>query len=887
MLTGFCTCVRGNWSLSDDLLELMMRNPVPHSQNATFSSRTLWNIGWRYLLRHPWQSVLMIVGITLGVAVVIAMDLANASASRAFDLSTDTVAGRATHQIVAGPQGLDEEIYARLRRQGAVRAAAPVVTEYVSSPQLGDRPLQLLGVDPFAEAPFRNYLWGRGDAPTAGLTDFFTQVGAILVSTDIADRYGLEPGARITLQVAGYEHNAVIAGLLQPADDLSRRALDGIVLADMATAQELTGRLGKLDRIDLILPQDDNTTADRISALLPQNARILPVDVRTGTIEEMTAAFQTNLMAFSLLALFVGLFLIYNTMTFSVVQRRPLFGTLRCLGVTPREIFALVVSEALIVGLVGATLGLILGIIMGQNAVRMVTQTINDLYFVVTVRSVGISASSLVKGALLGIVATMVTAALPGREAASVPPRAALSRSGLETKARRAVILATIGGLFLLGIGIGTLALPTRSLVVSFAGTSVVVTGFAMLTPLATTLLMRSATPLLGRVCGALGRMAPRDVVSSLSRTSIAVAALMVATSVIIGVSLMIGSFRYTVVTWLEHALQGDIYISAPTFRATQNLRTIDPAVLKIVQQSPDVVRVDLIRAAMVDSPDGPVHVEAGNSPTYGESLLYLSAGGSPEAAWNAVRDGAVIVSEPFANRMGLPRLDGTITVYAEDGSPHTLPVAGIYYDYASSQGTVIMSLQTYRELWRDDAITAMVLRLTPRADADRVARDLQDTLASVQRLLIRPNRSLRDDVLVVFDRTFAITGALQLLSTVVAFIGVLSALLSLQLDKQRQFGILRAVGLTVRQLWGLVALETGLMGAIAGLLAVPTGFALSFILIYIINQRSFGWTLQMQVEPAPFIRAFAVAVIAALLAGIYPAYRMGKMITAEALRYE
>jgi putative ABC transport system permease protein len=857
------------------------------SKNTTFSSRTLWNIGWRYLLRHPWQSVLMIVGITLGVAVVIAMDLANASASRAFDLSTDTVAGRATHQIVAGPQGLDEELYVRLRRQGALRAAAPIVTEYVSSPQLGDRPLQLLGVDPFAEAPFRNYLWGQGDAPTTGLTVFLTQSGAILVSTDVADRYGLDPGARITLEVAGYERSAVIAGLLQPIDNLSRRALDGIILADIATAQELSGRLGKLDRIDLIFPEDDNTTADRISALLPQNARILPVDARTGTVKGMTAAFRTNLMAFSLLALFVGLFLIYNTMTFSVVQRRPLFGTLRCLGVTPREIFALVVSEALIVGLVGAALGLILGIVMGQNAVRMVTQTINDLYFVITVRSVGIPATSLVKGVLLGVVATMATAALPAREAASVPPRAALSRSGLETKARQAVILAAVGGLFLLGVGIGTLALPTRSLVVSFAGTSVVVTGFAMLTPLATTLLMRSTTPLLGRVCGTLGRMAPRDVINSLSRTSIAVAALMVATSVIIGVSLMIGSFRYTVVTWLEHALQGDIYISAPIFRATQSLRTIDPAVLQIVQQSPDVVRVDLIRAAMVDSPDGPVYIEAGNSPTYGENLLYLSADGSPEAAWDAVRNGAVIVSEPFGNRMGLPRLGGTITVYAEDGSPHTLPVAGIYYDYASSQGTVIMSLQTYRQLWRDDAITAMVLRLTSSADADRVARGLQDALASVQRLLIRPNRALRDDVLVVFDRTFAITGALQLLSTVVAFIGVLSALLSLQLDKQRQFGILRAVGLTVRQLWGLVALETGLMGAIAGLLAVPTGFALSLILIYIINQRSFGWTLQMQVEPAPFIQAFAVAVIAALLAGIYPAYQMGKKVTAEALRYE
>ena len=153
--------------------------------------------------------------------------------------------------------------------------------------------------------------------------------------------------------------------------------------------------------------------------------------------------------------------------------------------------------------------------------------------------------------------------------------------------------------------------------------------------------------------------------------------------------------------------------------------------------------------------------------------------------------------------------------------------------------------------------------------------------------MLVRPNQTLREAVLVIFDRTFAITGALQMLATVVAFIGVLSALLSLQLDKQRQLGILRAVGLTVRELWRLVLLETGLMGAVAGLLAMPTGYALSLILVYIINRRSFGWTLQMLVEPAPFVQAFGVAVVAALLAGIYPAYRMGKMITAEALRFE
>jgi len=856
--------------------------------SATFSSRTLWNVGWRTLLRRPWQTVLMIVGITLGVAVVVAVDLANVSASRAFDLSTEAVAGRATHEIVGGPEGLDEGLYVHLRRQGALRMAAPVVTDYVSSSQLGDRPFQLLGVDPFAEPPFRDHLWRVEDLPAGRLTDFFTEPGALLISADVAERYGLERGDRVKLDVAGIERDAFVAGLLRPApgESLSSRALDGTLLADIATAQELLDRVGRLDRVELILPEDDEEAVARISGLLPQGIRVQTVEARTGAIKQMTAAFRTNLTALSLLALFVGLFLIYNTMTFSVVQRRPLFGTLRCLGVTPGEVFVLVTSEALVVGVVGSALGLLLGIAMGRNAVGAVTQTITDLYFVLTVRSVGIPAVSLVKGGIIGVVATVLAASPPAWEAASVPPRAALSRSGLETKARRAVGWAAVSGLAVLGGSVGVLALPTRSLVVSFGSMSAMVLGFALLTPPVTALFMRGATVIFGRVWGSLGRMAPRGVVNSLSRTSIAVAALMIAVAVTIGVSLMIGSFRNTVVTWLGYALQGDMYIQAPSFKATQNIRTLAPGMAEIVEQSPGVTRVELIRAVYVDSPSGPVYVEAGTSTDYGEGLLYKSADGSPQETWAAVQSGAVIVSEPFANRLRLSPRGGTVALYTDEG-PRTFDVAGIYYDYATSEGTVIIGMDAYRRFWSDDAVTGLAVHLAPGTDADRVARDLEDKLAPVQRVLVRPNQALREAVLAVFDRTFAITGALQMLATIVAFIGVLSALLSLELDKQRQLGILRAVGFTVRELWRLVLLETGLMGVVAGLLAMPTGYALSLILVYIINRRSFGWTLQMRIEPASFVQAGIVAVLAALLAGIYPAYRMGRMITAEALRFE
>lgn len=852
---------------------------------TTIPSRTLWRVGWRYLARHPWQSVLMVIGITLGVAVAVAVDLANTSASRAFDLGTAAITGKATHQIAGGPQGIDETVYVFLRAQG-VTQSAPIVSEHVVSPELGHAPLQVLGIDPFAEAPFRTYLFQHGALPLGNLTSFFTQPNTVLISSGQAQRYALAIGDPLTLLIQNRRHTVTVGGLLEPADSLSARLLDGLILADIATVQELTGRLGRIDRIDLILPNTGSTAVSRIDALLPAGLHITPVAARSGAVEQMTAAFRTNLTALSLLAMLVGMFLIYNTMTFSVVQRRPLFGTLRCLGVTRSEVFALVVSEALIVGSIGAALGLGLGILLGQGTVRLITQTINDLYFVVNVRTVEIAPESLIKGLLLGIVATVLTAAPPAWEAASVPPRLALSRSGLEVKARQAVVLAGLGGLGLLAAGLALLNLPTRNLLISFAGTFAVVVGMAMLTPVTMTLLMRAAPALTGRAWGVLGRMAPRNVANSLSRTSVAIAALMIAISVSIGVSLMVGSFRYTVAAWLEQILQGDIYISAPVMTASQNPPPLDPAVLPLASQWPGVARVDLLRATTLESDSGPVQVIAVHNPDFARERTFLAADRPPSLLWEAMQEDAILVSEPLANRLLLPQEGGRITLLTDRGAQVFL-VAGIYYDYSASQGIVAMSIDSYRRYWDDAALTALSLRLAPGADVDAVQRSLQQALSSVQTLAVRPNRALREEVLVVFDRTFAITGALQVLATFVAFIGVLSALLSLQLEKQRELGILRAIGLTTQQLWALVLLETGLMGAVAGLLAMPTGYAVSLILIYVINSRSFGWTLQMKVDPAPFLFALVVAVSAALLAGIYPAWRMTRMITAEAIRFE
>ncbi len=846
---------------------------------------TLLRIGWRYLRRHRWQSLLMVLGISLGVAVMVSIDLANASAARAFELSTQAITGKATHQIVGDSTGLAESIYVRLRRAGVVEVAAPLVAAYVSSPQLGNQPLRLLGIDPFVDAPFREYL-GTGQANSlAELLPFLTQPGGLLLSRKTAQRFGLALGDTFTLEIGGLEKTVFVAGLLDAQDSLTSRSLDGTLLADIATAQELTGTIGKLSRIDLILPAGDAGMESRIRALLPPGAQLAAVEARRGAIEQMTSAFQLNLQALSMLALVVGLFLIYNTMTFSVVQRRSLFGRLRCLGVTRREIFFLVLSEAFAVGVVGSALGIVLGVLMGQNTIGMVTRTINDLYFTTTVQETGVPLASLLKGGILGLVATMLTTILPAWEAASVPPQAALTRSGLETRARAQVSRVAAAGLGIIVAGVALFFVPSRNLYLGFAGTFAVVVGFAMLSAQVMVFLMRLSAAPLGRLFGLLGQMAPRNVLNAISRTSVAVAALMVAVAVVVGVGVMIASFRNTVTIWLGQTLQGDIYISAPSFTANISLVTVEPGVVDIVDGWPDVETVNRQRTVQVQAGQGPLELTATDNNRLGQERLFKSLRGSRDTVWEEMLAGQVLVSEPLANRLGVTTGDALELQTAQGWRDFT--ILGIYYDYASSEGAVMMAMDVYRQAWQDAGVTSLGLRLKKGADVDAVTRSLQDRLGAVQRLNIRPNQALRADVMNVFDRTFAITSALRILATVVAFIGVLSALLLLQLEKQREIGILRALGLTGRQLWRLVMLETGLMGLAAGLLALPAGYALSLILVYVINQRSFGWTIQMLVPPETFLQALLVALVAALLAGIYPAWRMSRLVAAEAVRYE
>ncbi len=848
-------------------------------------SRSLLLCSLRYSARHPWQLGLAVLGIALGVAVVVSIDLANASAARAFTLSAQSVLGAATHQVRGGPTGLPDAVYQRLRTEAGVRRAAPVVQGYVSLMDHPGRAFLLRGIDPFAEQGFRRYTQSLDDSAGSLLISLLTKPDTLVVSADTARTLDLAVGDNLSIDVNGRHRRVQVVGILEPGDEMARRGMEQLLIADIASAQELLSTLGAISHIDLQVSDgtEGEGLLDRARQVLPAGARIVAVASRSHAMLQMTRAFRLNLTMLSLLALVVGMFLIYNTMTFSVVQRRTMLGTLRALGVTRAEVFSLVLLEALLVGAAGTLLGLGVGIVLADLFLGLITRTINDLYYVLTVRELSIGAWGLVKGAALGVGASAFAAAMPALEAMRVPPRVALSRSLIESRVRRLVPrLAGAGVVLCLASG-ALLLWPSRSLTVGFLCLFGVIIGFTLLAPGTTLGITRALQWPMAMLGGTLGPLAARTVGATLSRTAVAVAALMVAISATVGVGIMVDSFRSSVAYWLESTLRADVYVSPPSPVSTRTMAVLEPETVRRLAATPGVAELSTGRNVDVEADHGPIRLNVLKmaSASYGGFRLLV---GRPEMAWKAFSEqDAVLVSEPYAYRHH-QEMGSSVRLLTDRGE-REFKVAGIYADYGSDQGVVLMSRATYDRYWDDRSVSALGIYGEPGMDLEHLVQSLRARAAGGQSVLIRSNRSLRETSLAVFDRTFTITIVLRMLATLVAFVGVLSALMALQLERAREMAVLRASGITGRQVLGLVSSQTGVMGLVAGLLAMPLGMALALVLILVINRRSFGWTLQVHIDPQILLQSLALALAAALLAGMYPAWRMARTPPALALR--
>jgi putative ABC transport system permease protein len=836
-----------------------------------------------------------IIGVALGIAVVIAIQLTNASSVRGFETALETVAGKTAIEIIGSGTGVDETRLpqlAWLREFGVISpviegTAALVTDDPGSLSRRQMEAIRVLGVDILRDQPFRDYqlleLAGTDrEVTTQKFLEILTDERSIVITEKLSRRRNLQIGGEMRLMIGDRVLPFVVRGYLK--DEGPARVLDGnFILMDIAAAQLAFDRLGRVDRVDVLLPDgaDLDASLDTIASRLPPGLTAQRPSRRGEQVETMLAAFHANLTALSWIALVVGLFLVYNTITISVVARRQEIGTLRALGLTRRKVLWLFLGEAAALAAIGIVMGLGLARLLADAAVTLTASTVSTLYIAAAAATPDLTIGHVWMAIAIGLPLSLIAAAVPALEASRVPPTAAMR--GHDTLEMRTHLgpRAMVMPLVVIAIAYGLALLPPigRRPVFAYAASLALVIGAALLVPAIMFGLGRLSRAMLRRRLGVEGLLAHANLTSAIPRLSISVAALAVSLSMMVAIAVMIGSFRDTVVYWVGQTLRADLFIGPGVRPTIGSEQTVSPEVIATLGRHPEVLALDRFRNLDLVYDGNLAVLGAGSFDVVLQhgSLLFKSPANARDQLRNAIGQDAVLISEPFAMRYD--KREGDMLELTTPDGPRAFRVAAVYYDYASDRGVVVMDHGTLRKYWGDLDPSGVAAYLREGADPERVRAEMLAMLDEGHRAFIYSNRTLRAEILNVFDSTFAITYALELIAIVVAMLGVAGTLLTLVLERRRELSLLRLTGADRRQVRRMVIIEAALIGGVSQGIGLVVGFALSLVLIYVINVQSFGWTIQFHLPAAFLIQSSIAVVIATSIAGIYPARRAAHLV--------
>lgn len=837
-------------------------------------------------------TALTVCGVALGVASVVSIQSLNQGALAAFSGGMKAVSGDADLTVVAQGQDLAEDLYPRVLAHPEVAAAWPVVRAW--SP-LREHPrtfLEVVGVDVFAPVRYPIRL-GSSDAAEHGsglggglemLAELMAVPGWIAVTPGFAAEFGLAAGDTFSAAF-GDRATTLRVGALVDFQAHEPLASSRLALMDIAQVQHLTGRFGRLDQIDVQIPPTSSpeASAARLQRDLGAGVRVLTPQQRESAAAGLLAAFRMNLTALSLVSILVGMFLIFTTVHASLVRRRVHFGLLRALGATSGQLLASILFEATILGFSGAALGVPLGYLAAHFNLAAVSSTLTNIYLLSEMERLSLSVPLVLLAFGVGAAGALLGALLPALDVSRRDPVALLAAAGPTERLRRlaarlALVALAIGALVMVWYFGGGRRLRESGFVLAF---------FVLaLLPLLTPWLLREAC----RRVPARGfgwRLGMRGLATRLQATTPAVSALAMTVAMLVGVTVLIGSFRATLDTWLAQSLVADIFATSAGWQRDQGRAPLSPAVVDLLVGWDGVAAADLQRRFDAFTADGrPVRLVAfhrlGEAPGRWATRVPLLAGDPDHAEQRLRQGGAVLITEPLARRTGLG--PGDMLDLAGPHGPVQLVVAGIGYDYSSEHGLAFMTRETLDGIFGPGGTSALALHLEPGADAavvlDAMRAELVDSAVE-----LRSNRRLRAEVLGIFEQTFAVTRVLQVMALIIAICGISLTLLIMGRERAAEHALYRALGATRTQLLRLGLGEGAGLGLMGLVLGAAGGAALAVILILLINRDWFGWTIRFDV-PVWTLAMQAVWIMgAALAAATWPALRASRAPAAELTR--
>jgi len=837
--------------------------------------------------RHPLRLVLPVVGVAVGVAAVAAIHHANRSVTQSFREAASAVAGRSDF-TVTGVSGVPVESLRAFSFLWRIGSFAPAVTGVAVLDDGSGEIVDLLGVDIGGDSAVRDWSLlesdARGAVASAGSGD------SVFVPERFALRHRLTPGSPLRIVAGGVPRTVRVAARIAFAG-VARAAGEDLLITDVFTAQRLLGKPGRVDRVDVVLRQgEDRARVIRdLSGRLPAGLRIDPPNRSAASADRMVRAFRFNLNALGSLTLLVGVFLIANAVSISVLRRRPEIATLKAVGTSKLLVFAVFLVEGVAVGVAGTALGEFAGVFLARAALRAVSGTVSNVYLPSShISGAGYAAPALLAAAV-GLTASIAAAILPALEATRVAPSPAMRAGSVEAVRRgRLGRRAAAALVALLLAAAACFAPPVDGFpLAGFGAVLFVVIALALIAPLLVLAGGALLAPPLRSLFGAPGPLGARFFGGALARNGIAVTALAMALGMTLAMIVTVASIRETVRVWVESTLRSDLWIKASAGSASGIVGDLPEEVVAFLGGFPGVAAIDPFRAREADRDGRPFTLASGDFRVVARlgGLPFLGGQNARETAARARREGAVLVSEPFARRFGA-RVGERLTLPTPAG-PRSFPVAGVYRDYSNDRGTVILDRELYLSLFGDRRVTSVAVVAAPGFDPVELRRRILAASRGRYALSITTNRDLRREVLRIFDRTFAVTRGLEAIAVAVAILGIANALLASAVERRRAFGLLRAIGGSRGQIRRAVLVEALLAGIVATVAALAAGAAFAWILLAVINPQSFGWTVSLDVPVGTLAGAAALVLAAAIAAGILPGRVAAAVDPAAALAEE
>ncbi len=865
----------------------------------------------RDLAHNKVRTLLTLAGIALGVAVMLAIHLANQAALYQFRDTIDVVAGRSNLSIrpLAGTE-MDETILDKLswlyERQVKF---TPLIDQFaVVADGSGTELVQVLGVDMFSDRAFRSFARKRGDnaagtapkpteddaapntVPAAAEPAFgFLEQDSAMIGEQLAQRYHLKPGDKLKIQTNDRLTRLTIASVLK-AEGAGRAFGGNLVLMDIGPAQQLFNMKATINRIDLIVPEDQLTgTLQELRQQLPAGYSVEQPERRTKQVERMLASFQYNLGALSLIAMLVGMFVIYNTMSISVIRRRLELGTLRALGVTRNTIFMIFSFEALILGTTGSLFGAALGLGFARFTLAAVSRTVRSLYADQPPAELTVHPEPVLLAVIAGMAMTYVAAMAPAMEAVNVQPAEATRRASFERKVQHmSPRLAMAGALLAIGAYWASLQPAVDGFPVwGFAAAAGAVFAVALFTPMALDRCLPPLKGILANLIGTEGGLAIAGLYGALGRTSVAVASLMVGIAMMVSLAVMIGSFRQTVIAWVQQTLRADLWVEPAGRKVSSRIGRISDELVARLRRVEGVEALESFTEFPFEYEGSLTNLGAGEIEIVANfgNLPFVDGEPSRTVLLRLANRKSVAVSEAFALKHNKHK--GDMLTLPAPGGPLSVQIEGIYYEYSTDTGFVVMDRAVFKKYFRDEGASTLAVYLKKGQDSEIVRQDFLKAAGQNAQLSIRSNREIKVEVLRIFDNTFAITYALHAISITVAILGVMNTLFALTMESKRDMGILKYLGASDSQIQKLIMVQAAVLGAAGSIGGLLTGFVLSWLLIHVINKQSFGWTIQFAVPYEFLLQSFALIMFCSLASGVIPARLAARTLAPEALRSE